>query len=299
MAHPVICIGRQFGSGGREIGLAVSQKMGIPFYDKEILKKAAQDSGISQELFERADERPSSSFLYTLSIGAAPAFASYEDYLTDDKLFVFQSNTIRELAKQGPCVFIGRCADYVLRRQPGMLSVFIHAPLEQRVLRIAKLRNIDEDKARALIRKTDKTRANYYNYYADGDWGRADRYDLALNTGKLPIPVAASPRLRAGAFFASCSRQANPGGGLAAALQRPVIGMRLNTRERLFYLHHLSPGLQTGSHCANKAVSFLPSAASLARCLKLTLFTGQLRQLQNLRPHPEDVRAGPQIRPKQ
>ena len=125
MAHPVICIGRQFGSGGREIGLAVSQKMGIPFYDKEILKKAAQDSGISQELFERADERPSSSFLYTLSIGAAPAFASYDDYLTDDKLFVFQSNTIRELAKQGPCVFIGRCADYVLRQQPGMLSVFI------------------------------------------------------------------------------------------------------------------------------------------------------------------------------
>ena len=94
-------------------------------------------------------------------------------------------------------------------------------------------------------------------------------------------------------------RQAKPGGGLAAALQRPVIGMRLNTRERLFHLHHLSPGLQTGSHCANKAVSFLPSAASLARCLKLTLFTGQLRQLQNLRPHPEDVRAGPQIRPKQ
>ena len=181
MAHPVICIGRQFGSGGREIGLAVSQKMGIPFYDKEILKKAAQDSGISQELFERADERPSSSFLYTLSIGAAPAFASYDDYLTDDKLFVFQSNTIRELAKQGPCVFIGRCADYVLRQQPGMLSVFIHAPLEQRVLRIAKLRNVDEDKARA----------NYYNYYADGDWGRADRYDLVLNTGKLPVPVAA------------------------------------------------------------------------------------------------------------
>ena len=166
MAHPVICIGRQFGSGGREIGLAVSQKMGIPFYDKEILKKAAQDSGISQELFERADERPSTSFLYTLSIGAAPAFASYDDYLTDDKLFVFQSNTIRELAKQGPCVFIGRCADYVLRQQPGMLSVFIHAPLEQRVLRVARLYNIDEDKARARIRKTDKTRANYYNYYA-------------------------------------------------------------------------------------------------------------------------------------
>lgn len=152
---------------------------------------ATEDSGISQELFERADERPSTSFLYTLSIGAAPAFASYDDYLTDDKLFVFQSNTIRELAKQGPCVFIGRCADYVLRQQPGMLSVFIHAPLEQRVLRVARLYNIDEDKARARIRKTDKTRANYYNYYADGDWGRADRYDIALNTGKLPIPIAA------------------------------------------------------------------------------------------------------------
>ena len=88
-------------------------------------------------------------------------------------------------------MFIGRCADYVLRQQPGMLSVFIHAPLEQRVLRVARLYNIDEDKARARIRKTDKTRANYYNYYADGDWGRADRYDIALNTGKLPIPIAA------------------------------------------------------------------------------------------------------------
>ena len=187
MAHPVICIGRQFGSGGREIGLAVSQKMGIPFYDKEILKKAAQDSGISQELFERADERPSTSFLYTLSIGAAPAFASYDDYLTDDKLFVFQSNTIRELAKQGPCVFIGRCADYVLRQQPGMLSVFIHAPLEQRVLRVARLYNIDEDKARARIRKTDKTRANYYNYYTNKDWSRAESYDLCINSGCLGI----------------------------------------------------------------------------------------------------------------
>ena len=182
MAHPVICIGRQFGSGGREIGLAVSQKMGIPFYDKEILKKAAQDSGISQELFERADERPSSSFLYTLSIGAAPAFASYDDYLTDDKLFVFQSNTIRELAKQGPCVFIGRCADYVLRQQPGMLSVFIHAPLEQRVRRAREAYNVEQPNLESYVLRQDKARASYYNYFATGRWGDSREYDLCINS---------------------------------------------------------------------------------------------------------------------
>ena len=128
--------------------------------------------------------------VHALSIRAAPAPLPADDYLTDDKLFVFQSNTIRELAKQGPCVHWPLCR-LMLRQQPGMLSVFIHAPLEQRVLRVARLYNIDEDKARARIRKTDKRAPTYYNYYADGDWGRADRYDIALNTGKLPIPIAA------------------------------------------------------------------------------------------------------------
>ena len=110
--HLVICIGRQFGSGGREIGLGLAKKLGIRFYDKEILKKAAEESGIVEELFEKADEKPTNSFLYSLSMGThgqAMNFTNYNDYLTNDKLFLFQSNTIRDMAEKDSCVIIGRC----------------------------------------------------------------------------------------------------------------------------------------------------------------------------------------------
>ena len=165
--HLVICIGRQFGSGGREIGLGLAKKLGIRFYDKEILKKAAEESGIVEELFEKADEKPTNSFLYSLSMGThgqAMNFTNYNDYLTNDKLFLFQSNTIRDMAEKDSCVIIGRCADYILRG-----------------------RNVEEDAARSLIKKTDRQRANYYNFYADNDWGAADSYDVAINSGKLGV----------------------------------------------------------------------------------------------------------------
>ncbi|MEG1176856.1 MAG: cytidylate kinase-like family protein, partial [Ruthenibacterium sp.] len=189
--HLVFCIGRQFGSGGHEIGEGVAKKLNIPCYDKEILKQAAQESGIVEDLFEKADEKPTSSFLYTLSVGSAgmaPSFTNYNDYLTNDKLFLFQMKTIKEMADREPCVIIGRCADYILRGYKKRLSVFIHAPLELRIQRIAKLHNIDEDAARSMIKKTDKNRANFYNFYADSDWGSASTYDLCLNAGKLGIP---------------------------------------------------------------------------------------------------------------
>ena len=150
------CIGRQFGSGGHEIGQSLAQKLSIPFYDKEILKLAAQESGIMPELFEKADEKPSNSLLYSMSSaahGRAAPFASYNDYLTNDKLFLFQSNTIKRLAQEGSCVIIGRCADYILRGRKDMLSVYVHAPLELRIQRICRLRNIEEDAARSLIKK--------------------------------------------------------------------------------------------------------------------------------------------------
>ena len=170
--HLVICIGRQFGSGGREIGLGLAKKLGIRFYDKEILKKAAEESGIVEELFEKADEKPTNSFLYSLSMGThgqAMNFTNYNDYLTNDKLFLFQSNTIRDMAEKDSCVIIGRCADYILRGRKDMLSVFIHAPMELRIQRISRVRNVEEDAARSLIKKTDRQRANYYNFYADND----------------------------------------------------------------------------------------------------------------------------------
>ena len=146
--HLVICIGRQFGSGGREIGLGLAKKLGIRFYDKEILKKAAEESGIVEELFEKADEKPTNSFLYSLSMGThgqAMNFTNYNDYLTNDKLFLFQSNTIRDMAEKDSCVIIGRCADYILRGRKDMLSVFIHAPMELRIQRISRVRNVEED----------------------------------------------------------------------------------------------------------------------------------------------------------
>lgn len=188
--HLVFCIGRQFGSGGHEIGEGLAKKLNIPCYDKEILQKSAQESGIVEELFEKADEKPTSSFLYTLSMGGTPSmpsFTNYNDYLTNDKLFLFQSKTIKEMASSGSCVIIGRCADYILRGSKKRLSVFIHAPMELRIQRIARLLNVAEDAARALIKKSDKNRANYYNFYADSDWGAAATYDLCLNAGKLGI----------------------------------------------------------------------------------------------------------------
>lgn len=188
--HIVVCIGRQFGSGGQEIGQGLADRLGIPLYDKEILKKAAEKSGIVEELFERADEMPTNSFLYTLSVGAhghAMGMPNYGDYLTNDKLFLFQSNTIREIAEKESCVIIGRCADYILRERKDMVSVFIHAPLEMRIQYLRDRRDVPADEAKALIKKSDRQRANYYNFYADSDWGAASSYDITLNSGKLGI----------------------------------------------------------------------------------------------------------------
>ena len=165
MKKRVITISREFGSGGHEIGAGVAKELGIPCYDKEILKQAALESGIVEELFEKADEKTSGNFLYALSGGASlqmPSFTSYDDYLTNDKLFLFQSKTIREMAEKNACVIIGRCADYILRAHTKRLSVFVHAPMELRIQRIAKLHNLEEDAARALIKKTDKSRNPKY-----------------------------------------------------------------------------------------------------------------------------------------
>ena len=186
----IITIGRQIGSGGSEIGMEVAKRLGIQCYDRQLIEMACDYGELDQDILAEAEEKRPNPFLYSVP-RQMQNDKTGRGIAINDMVFNLQSEVIRRLAEKESCVIIGRCADYVLRQQPGMLSVFIHAPLEQRVLRVARLYNIDEDKARARIRKTDKTRANYYNYYADGDWGRADRYDIALNTGKLPIPIAA------------------------------------------------------------------------------------------------------------
>ena len=184
--HLVVCIGRQFGSGGREVGIALAEQLGISFYDKEILERAAAQSGITAEVLEQNDEKPGWGASSGLS-GAgqkAATYAEYAAYMPGDRTQGAIEAAIRTAAGQEPCVIMGRCADHILRGRPGTLSVFIHADTEARVRRIQHLHNLDEDSARALVRKTDSSRANYYSYYTARAWG-AENYMLALDAGKL------------------------------------------------------------------------------------------------------------------
>jgi len=176
----IITIGRQTGSGGREVARLLAERLGVPYYDKELLEKAAEVSGLSRELFVARDEKPTNSFLYSLvmdgySMGYnnAPGAAMSLDH----KIFLAQFEAIKKVAAEGPCVIVGRCADYALDGDPRLLSVFLHADFAFRVKRVASENGISENKARELILKTDKKRSSYYNYYTDKKWGSSFSYD--------------------------------------------------------------------------------------------------------------------------
>ena len=189
----VITLARQLGSGGRQIGKLLAERLEIPFYDKELLVEAAKQSGLSQTAFEEADEKPTNSFLYSLSVGShmmAGAYTDYSQFLSNDQLFLKQAEAIRRIAEEGPCVIVGRCADYVLRENPRLISVYVHADLHIRVKRIMELEKLSEDKARAYVQKADKKRGNYYNFYTGKDWNRADSYDYCVDAGKLGVQGA-------------------------------------------------------------------------------------------------------------
>jgi hypothetical protein len=186
----IFTIGRQFGSGGRQIGKALAAKLGIPFYDKELLALAAKDSGLSEALFHNADEKPTSSLLYSLVMGNYPMATGalgFNEMPLNDQLFLIQSKTIKKVAEQGSCVIIGRCADYILRDNPNMISVFVHAGLDARVKRAVEVYEVPSEKAEEICLKADKTRANYYNYYSDQKWGMCRTYDLSLDSSVLGI----------------------------------------------------------------------------------------------------------------
>lgn len=186
----IITIGRQFGSGGRQVGKALATKLNIPFYDKELLAIAAKDSGLSEALFHNADEKPTSSLLYSLVMGNYPMATGaigFNEMPLNDQLFLIQSKTIKRIAEKGSCVIIGRCADYVLRDNPDKISIFIHADLESRVKRAIEVYAAPKDKAEEICLKADKTRANYYNYYSDQKWGMCRTYDLSIESSRLGI----------------------------------------------------------------------------------------------------------------
>ncbi len=186
----IYAIGRQFGSGGRAIGRRLAEHLHIPYYDKELLSIAAKDSGLSESLFQNADEKPTSSLLYSLAMGNYPMATGalgFNEMPLNDQLFLIQSKTIKRIAEQGSCVIIGRCADFILRDNPDVISIFIHAPLSARVYRAVHVYEIDEDKAEDICLKNDKTRANFYNYYSDMKWGMCRTYDLSLDSASLGI----------------------------------------------------------------------------------------------------------------
>ena len=186
--NTIITIGRQFGSGGREIGIRLAKALNVPFYDKELLRKAAEKSGLCEKIFENFDERPKS-LLYSIAMDSylfSLPGAGASDSL-EQKVYLATYDAIRHVADEGPCVLIGRCADYALKDRDDVINVFVTAPIENRIKRVAARNGITENEAKDRIKKTDKSRASYYNYYSAKDWGDAKSYDLCIDSSLLGI----------------------------------------------------------------------------------------------------------------
>ena len=186
--NTIITIGRQFGSGGREIGEKVAEYFGIKCLDKELLTRAAKESGFCEEMIKNHDERPTNSFLYNLVMDTYSFgynASSFMDMPISHKVFLAQFDTIKKVAEEGPCIIVGRCADYALASNPDCLSIFVHADMDDRIKRVSKREDVTESKAKDMIQKKDKQRSSYYNYYTCKKWGDSRSYDLTLNTSKI------------------------------------------------------------------------------------------------------------------
>lgn len=187
----VVNIGRQLGSGGREIGEKLAARLGIDFYDKELINLASEESGLCREFFEKADEKASQGIIGGLfgmrfpfiSDGAMPT----TNCLSNDALFKVQSDVIRRLAAEKSCLFVGRCADYILRNHPRCVNVFISSTTEDRIARLCRLHSVSESTAEEMMHKADKRRSEYYNYYSFKTWGAAATYHLCVDSSALGI----------------------------------------------------------------------------------------------------------------
>lgn len=190
--NTIITIGRQFGSGGHEIGEKLASHYGIQCFDKELLSRAAKESGFCEEMLRNHDERPTNSFLYNLVMDTYTFgynSSSFVDMPISHKVFLAQFDTIKKIASEGPCVIVGRCADYALHDYQNCLHLFILADKDRRVKRIMERYEdvTTEQKALDMINKKDKQRQSYYNYYSSKKWGRSESYDLSVNSGVLGI----------------------------------------------------------------------------------------------------------------
>ena len=190
MGNYIYTLGRELGSGGYTVAKLLAERLGIKLYDKELLAQAAKDSGFCEEIFENHDERPTNSFLYSLVMDTYSfgyTSSAFSDMPINQKVFLAQFETIKKIASEGPCIMIGRCADYALADFDNCLSVFFHADLQTRIRRIAKIYDLTDAKAKDRIIKTDKKRSSYYNYYTSKRWGDADSYDLCIDSGKFGV----------------------------------------------------------------------------------------------------------------
>lgn len=189
MVDTIITIGRQFGSNGHEIGKRLAKRLDIPFYDKEILGETAKNSGLSENILKSLDEKPTKSFLYSLVMDPYSFGYTNSGYQVNLNQQAFQAtyDTVKELGSKGPCVIVGRCADYALRHNPNLIRIFIHAPLEQRIKTVCERFNLTEDKAKNQISKEDKSRASYYNYYTSKKWGDINSYDIFINSSLMDL----------------------------------------------------------------------------------------------------------------
>ncbi|MBM6968388.1 MULTISPECIES: AAA family ATPase [Pseudoramibacter] len=185
----ILTFSRQFGSGGSNIAKRLAKELAIPFYDQELITESAKDTGIAPNMVKALEETPTNSLLYAIAAGTAYGGAVTPSALTalpmTDRVFLSQSDVIRRYADEGSCVILGRCADYILRKDPDAISVYIHRDHDERVHQVAKLYDKTEKKAAEMVKKMDKRRANYYAYYTDKRWGDAENYDICLNSGVL------------------------------------------------------------------------------------------------------------------
>lgn len=187
MDKKLITISREFGSGGRLIGKRLAEKLDIPYYDKELLDRIAEESGFSKEMMAEAEKKAKNSFLYSLASAMGTGEAGPESLSLNERFFLAQFDTIRRIADEGSCVIVGRCADYVLRGMPEATNVFIYAEEADKIKRAVQEYGVPEDSVKKLMKDTDKARANYYAYHTGRKWGEHVNYNLSIDSGYIEI----------------------------------------------------------------------------------------------------------------
>lgn len=187
MKKQIITISREFGSGGRLIGRRLADDLGIPYYDKELLTRISEESGFSREMMEEAEMKAKSSFFYSLSSAFGTGDSGPDSLSLNERFFLAQFDTIKKIAEEGSCVIVGRCADYVLRGEPGATNIYIYAEAEDKIKRAVEAYGVPEKDVKKLMKDTDKARANYYNYHTGRKWGEPVNYNLSLDSGYISI----------------------------------------------------------------------------------------------------------------